>query len=175
MRAFCVTSSPIRPSPRVTPRVNTPFSYCSDSDNPSIFIRQRIRAGVLRRDAGIARRTPQLVDVVTVIERQHLPRVDHLGKTFSRAATDSQRRTIGRDQFGICFFEFVKFFEQQVVLAIRDLGRVVDVIEFVMTSNLVPSSISRAIALGTDLSVFQLLGARWVYDLLHRFRGGARS
>ena len=32
----------------------------------------------------------------------------------------------------------MKLFEQQVVLAIRDLERVVDVIEFVMTSNLVP-------------------------------------
>ena len=72
--AFCVTSSPIRPSPRVTPRVNTPFSYCSDSDNPSIFNSATYSS---RRPSARRRHrssNAQLVDVVTIIERQHLPR-----------------------------------------------------------------------------------------------------
>ncbi len=35
---FCVTSSPVKPSPRVEPRTNTPFSYSSETESPSIFI-----------------------------------------------------------------------------------------------------------------------------------------
>ena len=37
VRRFSVTSSPVTPSPRVAPRTNTPFSYSSDMDRPSIF------------------------------------------------------------------------------------------------------------------------------------------
>ncbi|SKS37321.1 Uncharacterised protein [Mycobacteroides abscessus subsp. abscessus] len=37
VRAFRVTSSPLRPSPRVAPRTSTPFSYTSESATPSIF------------------------------------------------------------------------------------------------------------------------------------------
>ena len=32
-----MTSSPVTPSPRVAPRTNTPFSYSSDMERPSIF------------------------------------------------------------------------------------------------------------------------------------------
>ena len=34
---FCVTSSPISPSPRVAPRASAPFSYTSEIASPSIF------------------------------------------------------------------------------------------------------------------------------------------
>lgn len=35
VRRFSVTSSPIRPSPRVAPRTNTPSRYSSATDRPS--------------------------------------------------------------------------------------------------------------------------------------------
>ena len=64
--------------------------------------------------------------------------MDHLRKAFRRPSANALCGTVGRYEFGICGFEFLKFLEQEVVLAIGDLGRVVDVIEFVVTSDLVP-------------------------------------
>ena len=37
VRRFVVTSSPRWPSPRVAPRTNSPFSYTSETAEPSIF------------------------------------------------------------------------------------------------------------------------------------------
>ena len=37
VRRFAVTSSPTSPSPRVEPRVSTPFVYSSETESPSIF------------------------------------------------------------------------------------------------------------------------------------------
>ena len=37
VRRFAVTSSPRAPSPRVAPRVKTPFSYTSETAEPSTF------------------------------------------------------------------------------------------------------------------------------------------
>jgi hypothetical protein len=63
--------------------------------------------------------------------------MDHLGKALRRSSADTLCGTVGGDQLGMGFFQFLEFFDKEVVLAIRDLRSIVDVIELLMTSNLV--------------------------------------
>ena len=91
VRRFCVTSSPNTPSPRVAPRTNTPCSYSSDTERPSIFISVTYSQGPNSSSS----RAPKASSSSSLNTSVRLP-IGTLWRTFSkRCETRPPTRCVG--------------------------------------------------------------------------------
>ncbi len=70
-----------------------------------------------------------LVLVEGVVERQHRRRMPHLGEAGGGRGADAARRAVGADEVGKALLDRVIAPAQRVILGVRDLGRVLLVIE----------------------------------------------
>ena len=150
VRMFEVTSSPVCPSPRVSP---------DDEPRAAVFgrlVSQRhaqaveLQLGCVfdREIAGQLAHAPvpvgQLLGRVGVVEREHGPRVLRLLEALGRLAAHALRRRVRRHQLRMRRFQPLQLVHQRVVLGVADLGRVENVIEMLVAAKFLPQLLDLA-------------------------------
>src|SRR4029077_6401616 len=79
---------------------------------------------------------PQLLFVVSVVERQHRRRMPHLDESLAGPAPDSLCRRIRSNQRGMFSLKLLQLLHQLVERSIADLGIVESVIKMLVIANL---------------------------------------
>ena len=79
----------------------------------------------------------QLLDAVGVLDGEHRHAVLDLQQFAHRLVADPLRGAVGRDQLGMGRFKLLEPLHELVVFAVADLRRGGDVVEVIMTANLV--------------------------------------
>src|SRR6185503_21254200 len=78
----------------------------------------------------------QLLEVITIVEREHWTAMYDLGETFGRLSANALGRAVRGYLIGMLLLEFLKLLEQGIVFRVGYLGIVLNVVEIFMTSNL---------------------------------------
>ena len=71
----------------------------------------------------------ELFDVHRVIERVHATFMTHRGELLSHRSADALRGRIRVEELGVFGFEFAQFVHERIECAIRDLGRILHVVQ----------------------------------------------
>jgi hypothetical protein len=87
---------------------------------------------------------PHLVGVHGVVEREHRHPVGHLGEALRRGGAHPLGRGIGAPQLGMGLFQLQQLAEQPVVVGVGDLRAVLEVIQPIVTLDLLHQGVDPA-------------------------------
>ena len=141
---FCVTSSPISPSPRVAPRTSLPSSYTSEIASPSTF--GSVTYSMAR--SSISRLASRLRTRCSQARSSSSSRAFASDSIGSRCCTSPKRcsgrpptRCVGESavpQLRVLLLQAAQLAQQVVVVRVRDLRVVLDVVAVVVVLDLAP-------------------------------------
>ena len=139
VRMLEVTSSPVWPSPRVTPLTRrAPSSGCliaqGDAEAVELELGDVVDGEIAGELADAAVPVGELFGGVGVVEREHGAGVADLFEAFGGLAADALGGRVGGEQLGVRGFDALELVHEDVVLGVRDFGGVEDVIEMLMAA-----------------------------------------
>ena len=127
VRTFSVTSSPVRPSPRVRPRTSRPFSYSRLIASPSIFSSHRYEVGPssfsTRSTHAPSSSASKVLSRLSIRSRWSTAR-----ELRGERAADLLARRVRRDQARVGLLDGEQLVPQHVELAVGDRRRVEHVV-----------------------------------------------